>query len=138
MNSGYSSNAIGSAGAYVTISRTIAAGAVTIIDATGNYVACLASSLTSFLISLDAQGQSFMAKGLKVRAPLGQVFKSIVIDNSQNATALTFTLAIGVGDVSDARTTLAPAGRWRGRASAPESISPPSPLSLPRAASSTP
>jgi len=106
MNSGPSSNAIGSAGAYVTISRTIAAGAITIIDATGNYVACLASSLASFLIALDGQGPAFMAQGIKVRASLGQAFKNIIVDNSGNPSApLTVTLAIGLGDVLDNRTT---------------------------------
>jgi len=106
MNSSPSSNAIGSAGTYATISRTVAAGAVTIIDQTGNYVACLASSLASFLVSLDGQGPAFMALGIKVRAPLGQVFKNIVIDNSGNPSSpLTVTLAIGLGDVLDNRTT---------------------------------
>jgi hypothetical protein len=97
------SGAIQTAGAYVSITRTVAGGKVDIVDASGSFVACLSSSQGSFAISLDGQPSAFMAQGIKVRSPIGSVFKNVIIDNTKNAGALLVTLAIGIGDVTDAR-----------------------------------
>lgn len=90
--------------AYYTVSRTVAAGKVDIIDIGGSYVACLASNLLSFLISLEGGPSQFIAQGIKIKSPIGSAFKNLIVDNSGNGASLTYTLAIGLGDVTDART----------------------------------
>ncbi len=91
------------AGAYFTISRTVAAGATDPLDISGNYVACLSSSLGSFKLSLDDGQSSFFAQGIKIRTAAGKPFSKVTVDNSGNGQALSYTLAIGIGDMADAR-----------------------------------
>ena len=89
--------------AYYTLTRTVSAGAVSIVDLTGNYVHCLTSNLPSFLISLDGGPSGFMAAQVKVKAPFGSTFRNVIIDNTQNGAPLTVQLAIGLGDITDSR-----------------------------------
>ena len=91
------------AAAYTTVTRTVAAGKTDALDITGNYVRCVQSSLASFKIGFDGGPPQFFAQGLKIRNAPGQLFSQLTIDNTLGAAPLTYTLAVGTGDVDDSR-----------------------------------
>ncbi len=64
-----------------------------------------ASNLLNFKVGLDGLPSQFMAQGIKIRMAPGATFKQVIVDNTGNASPLTYTLAIGVGDITDSRIT---------------------------------
>lgn len=90
-------------GSYQTIGFNAAAGAVQELNIAGNYLACLQASEATFNIKIGDSAASLFAAGLKLRAPIGQQFSTVTIDNTAGTGTLTGTMAYGAGDFSDQR-----------------------------------
>lgn len=78
----------------------------TSIQAEGTYVAPLVSSLDDFEIGLDDGPTSFMQVGLQLRTLNGERFTRVNIENTDAALTLTLQIAVGIGDLRDARLSL--------------------------------
>lgn len=90
---------------FSEFTRTIAAGGETTIAATGDGVACTASTLDTFLLAADGGPFGEFRRGFEWRPDAG--FNDIQVKNPSTV-ALTFTLAIYGGNFADRRLILAP------------------------------
>lgn len=94
---------------YQTVDVPVPANGSVTFEMYGSYVQCLESNLTEFRIGFDDSSTQVMAQGFHAKAEPGERFRSITIDNSDNASALSVRLAVGSGDFRDSRlTTSAP------------------------------
>lgn len=84
-----------------TYSLTVAPGAESVLAIYGSYLACLESNQTEFRVRLNDGSLETFFKGLKVRMAGGPLIK-LAVENP-NATDLAVELAIGSGDIDDAR-----------------------------------
>ncbi|WP_299394639.1 hypothetical protein [Pelagibius sp.] len=90
---------------YATFRYTVAAGASETIPAVGSYVAILDANQT-FHVALDDDTPQEIQSGLTIQMEPGERFEKVTIDNSQNGADLTVFLAIGTGELRDARLSL--------------------------------
>lgn len=81
---------------------TVAAGLETTLNIAGEFLNVIQCNLADFLLSWDSDPRTYAEKGTKRRLSPGEHFRSITIDNSGNASALTVRIVVGFGDYDSA------------------------------------
>ena len=83
----------------------VAAGAEETLVIVGSFVQVLDAN-QGFKVGLDRSPTQFIQAGLGISAEQGERFKTLTIDNSENAAELTVTVAVGTGRLRDSRLSL--------------------------------
>jgi len=86
---------------FRVIGYTLPANGEIMIDQTGDFVRCLASS-AAFEIAYDGAPAFIMEAGLGFRLPLGRAYTGLRLVNPSGA-PVTLQLALGYGDIQDSR-----------------------------------
>jgi hypothetical protein len=89
---------------YQAIIVTVPFGQEETINVSGSFISCLSSTAPSFPIGVDGAARQFMQAGLTFTTPAGERFTSITVSAvGLESGTLTVRLAIGDGDIRDAR-----------------------------------